>query len=305
MPKFSATALKWIALISMFCDHLAKIVISAGKASSGSSAAMQRFFHSAGIAALHEGLQDFGRIAFVLFAFLLIEGFRHTRSRPRYLIRLLLFALISEIPFDLAFRGKHLDPASGILIEASYQNVLFTLSLGLLAMILAEWIFGKIRNQKPVHVQEIPGEQRRMAAAVLPAAGAVAVCMLAAHFLRCDYRAYGVAAIAAGFAIRILLEHLPGYTARMIRLLSTAAIVIPLILADESELWGFLALLPVCFYDGTRQHDGGGRVGIRPGTERTKKNPARLRGVVQKYIFYLFYPGHLVLLVLLRSLVTG
>ncbi len=73
-----------------------------------------------------------GRISFVLFAFLIVEGFVHTGSRARYLLRLLLFALLSEIPFDLAFSGKAVD--------WSGQNIYWTLFLGILMLTMWEYL---------------------------------------------------------------------------------------------------------------------------------------------------------------------
>lgn len=73
-----------------------------------------------------------GRIAFILFAFLITEGFFYTKNRKRFLLRLLLFALLSEIPFDLAFSGK--------LFAWKSQNVYWTLFLGVLLLTLWEYL---------------------------------------------------------------------------------------------------------------------------------------------------------------------
>jgi hypothetical protein len=73
-----------------------------------------------------------GRIAYPIFAFMIVEGYFHTHSFRRYLLRMLVFAVISEVPFDLMYDGSIFYPF--------HQNVLWTFLIALLCIRLMERI---------------------------------------------------------------------------------------------------------------------------------------------------------------------
>jgi len=102
MKKFdlSSSALHVIAMIFMLCDHLWATLIPG-----------------------NQWLTCLGRLAFPMFAYMAVEGYFHTGNLKRYVLRLLLFAVISEIPFNLMYSSN--------LIYPFHQNVLWTLLLGI------------------------------------------------------------------------------------------------------------------------------------------------------------------------------
>ena len=104
--------LKWIAIVTMLIDHIGAVLFPGEMI-----------------------LRYVGRISFPIFCFLLTEGVRYTRDIRMYMLRLGGFAILSEIPYDLAFHGRVVDPR--------YQNVFFTLLLGVILTYLlehsAEW----------------------------------------------------------------------------------------------------------------------------------------------------------------------
>ena len=119
-------------------------------------------------------LRLIGRLSFPIYCFLLAEGFVHTSSRKRYLMRLGLWGIVSEPVFDYAFSGR--------LWAWEHQNVLFTLFLGLCALCLLEGLSTSERQW--------PG----LIAALLPAA--------AAEMLMTDYGGFGVLLIVVFYVCR-------------------------------------------------------------------------------------------------------
>ncbi len=173
--EYDGFALKRIAVLSMLIDHTAAVLLEAVLQKGGYLApeGLLRFLDLAMRAA--------GRLAFPIFCFFIVEGFLHTSRRGRYALRLFLFALLSELPFDLALSGRLFDPAR--------QNVLFTLLFGLLALWGAQALKEKFMKKRPDAPEAYVG-----AAALLFAGTAAAA---AAFFLRTDYGAFGVLAILA------------------------------------------------------------------------------------------------------------
>lgn len=119
-----------------------------------------------------------GRIAFPIFAFMVVEGYFHTRNLKKYLLRLLVFALISEIPFDLMMGGTAFGPF--------HQNVLWTFLLGLLMIM---WI-------------ERVRKKGKLWATVLVSIGACLVGYLAGLLLMVDYFGAGVLTVLVFYFFR-------------------------------------------------------------------------------------------------------
>lgn len=138
--------IKIIAMCAMFIDHFAAgVIANLAYNLSVNASYMQleteqaekfaRFLDN--LSLIYSFMRAIGRISFPIFIFLLIEGYMHTKSVLRYAINLFVFALISEIPFDLALNG-------GSLFELGSQNVFFTLFFGLIAIVAVD----RLKNHK-------------------------------------------------------------------------------------------------------------------------------------------------------------
>ena len=152
--RLDGTVLKLIACLSMFIDHLGAVCFSGMM-----------------------GFRIIGRLAFPIYCFLLVEGAVHTRNMKKYILRMGIFALISEVPFDLAFYHR--------LVYMGHQNVFFTLGLGLLAI----WFL-----EHPNEQLDIPDVLYKLL--VIIAAG------LIAEFFNTDYGFTGIAVICIFYYLR-------------------------------------------------------------------------------------------------------
>ena len=188
----TAFTLKMIAVMSMLIDH------------SGHT-----LFPEYGI------MRDIGRLAFPIYAFFIVEGYHHTRDPFRYLRRLLIFAFISEIPFDLALQD-------GQFFDLNHQNVYFTLAIGLLMLILIN------KYKDDLYLQAL----------------VVLSCFMIAEYLHTDYSWRGV--------VTILMFELFRYNPVM-KIVSTGLIFTKIMYWKQG--YATLAHIPLSFYNGKRGPD--------------------------------------------------
>lgn len=216
-------------------------------------------------------LRYIGRLAFPIYIFLLVNGYRHSSSRLRYALRLGLFALISQVPFTL-FCGYESYFTKG--------NVFVTLLVALLVL----WLTDTLARQKKLRFL-----------APLPALLAYGLYYLG--WLSSDYGQIGFLLALSFFYLEdrrllclvscfVSVYHslFLGYAVQLKELLlGRGAVFAPPKPWAQAQAFSLLALLPIFLYNG--------RKGNAPASPLGKR--------ILQWGFYLFYPLHLAILYLL------
>lgn len=201
-----------------------------------------------------------GRMAFPIFAFQIAEGFVHTSNFKKYALRLLGFAVITEIPFNLFYSSRVFNPY--------HQNVLFTLLLGLLAIYVLD-------NLKKNFTKKNIGCSLLW----------IALICVAATLGFVDYGFLGMLTVVMFYVLRDFpfawLAQLVGMV--LINIVFFEGLVYPVeIFGKTFELpyqgFAVFSLIPIWLY--------GGRKG------KSSK--------IMQYGFYAFYPVHMLILYLLK-----
>lgn len=174
----SGNALKFFACLFMFFDHMAQggVLRDSLGIEVGGLLPFQ-YYDSPGLLAGNL-MVLFGRIAFPIFCFFLVQGLFLTRDYKKQLIRLFLFGVLSEIPFDVVANGG---------LEWGHQNVYFTLVAGAALVVLLE----RIRHTDWKRLPKIVAST----AVFLAIAALSAVCGF-------DYGAFGIGAILLYYLAR-------------------------------------------------------------------------------------------------------
>lgn len=160
-------------------------------------------------------LRAIGRISFPLFAFLLIEGIKHTRNIMNYGFRIFIFAIISEIPYDWGVFGK--------IVNIQHQNIFFELFLGLVLVSMFRLCENRICLMGNLVVKIVLSM----------------MFMYASEYFRIDYGYVGILVII----IFYLIDNK-----------NLSIVVVCLLLTDmvKDELFAWLSVFPIAMYDNTR-----------------------------------------------------
>ena len=241
--EISAATLHILAMVLMLMDHLWATLLPA-----------------------QDWLTCAGRLAFPIFAFMVVEGYFHTHDFQKYALRLLLFAVLSEVPFDLMYGGTWFYPV--------HQNVIWTLLMGLLG----------------IHLMETVRKKQKVWAYVLVSAALVVVGAILGTVCMVDYYGVGVLTIFIFYFFRgrkwwcLLGQFLALYWVNVEML---GGLMYPIqLFGMEFELCqqglALLALLPIWLYRGRQGYHS------KP----------------FQYTCYAFYPVHMLVLVLVLNCVN-
>ena len=232
----NALDLKLLAMVLMFCDHLWATLLPS-----------------------QQWLTNLGRLAYPIFAFQIVEGYFHTHDVKKYLKRLFLFAILSEIPFNLMTAGGLLNPFQ--------QNVLFTFCLGIL-------LFRFLDRMKA----------KSTAAWAVSVPFAVVGGYLLGMVTFVDYYGYGILMLLAFYLFRNVKHGWLGLILSMILIngefmggLTYELSFFGRTFCLYQQSLAVLALIPISLYNG-------------------KQGP---HNKALQYVFYAFYPAHMLILALI------
>ena len=268
--KITSFTLKIIAIISMLIDH--------------TSIALY-YFIPYEMNYIYDIGRGIGRIAFPLFCFMIVEGCYHTRNKLRYLGSLILLAFISELPFDSLISGK------GLQLEYNSQNVFFTLAVGLLMVILLD---ATNKRMKTIIEKQKKGVNRFEAIAtnVIIQLLIIQLMYMPMSYIKSDYGSLGLDLILYIY----YFEKIPGLLKKFNEKFEGDKV--KFIFAGLAVLFWFIE------FDFAR-----GSIVESPGLPAVilimLYNGQRGSYKIPKYVFYFFYPVHLMVLYFIRKVLIG
>ncbi len=165
-------------------------------------------------------LRTIGRVAFPIFCYLIVEGLIYTKNVMNYIIRLLIFALISQIPFSLMTRKAPFDFQQNL-------NVYFTLALGLITIAAIDYFRERSKKgdiPKPIFII--------LCAVVIISSTSFA------DTVQTDYAGYGVLVIV----IFYIFKDMPLLTL-------FALFLATYYMSNSIEMYALLAMIPIVLHN--------------------------------------------------------
>ena len=327
--------IKIIAAIAMLLDHIAWGLIDPVLGSKDIVGydfffRLSDFALAPALCILSTAFHLIGRLAFPIFLFLIVEGFCHTKSIKKYLLRMGIFAIISEIPFDLCIRNSLLT-YKGIFRIGYFNNVFFTLSLALIAI----WIISEL-SKYDISDDESSGsgniKLNSTLFTVLSCLGPLAFCAASALYSSAlFFSGHSLEEIPFGFVVICMVIFLVIYCfatrrchynknyARLIRIGFFAVGVLAFVSYVLGTDYSFIGVIAACAMyllrgSRTKEYAVGSAVlcyvsvsevfaflalplirrynGLRGPANLSNTHP----GAASKYFFYIFYPLHLIVI---------
>ena len=268
--EITSYLLRIIALSTMFVDHLAACVllpmIKAGMVSSSYSV-------------VYMLMRYVGRLAFPLFCFFLAQGMVYSRSKEKYMFRLLLLAIVSEPIYDYTCR-------SGI-VDMKYQNVIWELLFGAFIIYVLQKL-GIVANPLTGKKESVCSALRKGVSLVI-AIGVISVALVIASLLNFDYAIAGILLILCLYLLRdkkklcVAVGAMILFVGTFLDTLITGDVTGDILQGafDSAvvEMFGVFSLMLTVYYSGVRGRN------------------------MPKWISYGFYPLHLLLLTVIRTLI--
>ena len=127
--RISCNVLKAVACVLMFIDHFGYGILHNFMISHAMDILPEEY---KSLSAAYEVCRGIGRLAFPIFCFFIVEGFLRTRNVAKYILRLAVFAVLSEIPFDLGLYG--------VPFRWQHQNVILTFLIALIMLVVIRYL---------------------------------------------------------------------------------------------------------------------------------------------------------------------
>lgn len=311
----TGSTLKIVALVAMTLDHVAwgiidPLLVRAGVSTENFFSPLYSISVSPVMCVTSFVFHTVGRITFPVMLFLLVEGFFHTSSLKKYIRNMAVFALLSELPFNLAFSNKLLSSGSNVpYLEG--QNVFVTLTLSLVMLAAVNYLTETQKLPAFLGAAGVIGTAAlSFSVSFFPVAKTAAAFGFKANIISVSVCAFAVFLILLMLIRRADSDKRAGISLSMLVILIFAAI--SYVLESDYCFTGVVAAALMYFLrkNKTAEYAAGcayllscsfSEAGTVLGLPLVAAYNGK-RGLKLKYVFYIYYPAHLLVIWAVRAI---